>query len=132
MIRGVVARFERPLNIAAGNKERKSGEFRRRQDSDPGFGFEREGYDRISLRSAWRKRKITPIAPVSAECRVTAGGNGEPRTAGTAARVGAWCRRDRRVRVRTADPHRRTHSDGPRYTGNGRLCIERRQQGSVR
>src|SRR5260370_32180436 len=92
MIRVVLARFERPLNIAAGNKERKSGEFRRRQDSGPGFGFEREGYDRISLRSASRKRKITPIAPVSAECRVTAGGNREPRTAGPAAPVGRWCR----------------------------------------
>src|SRR5260370_35116724 len=93
MIRGVVARFERPLNIAAGNKERKSGEFRRRQDSGPGFGFEREGYDRISLRSASRKRKITPIAPVSAECRVTAGGNGEPRDAGQGGPGGGWGRR---------------------------------------
>src|SRR5260370_16814245 len=109
MIRVVLARFERPLNIAAGNKERKSGEFRRHQDSGPGFGFEREGYDRISLRSASRKRKITPIAPVSAECRVTAGGNGEPRTAGTAARVGRLFRRDPPRPLLPPNPHPTTH-----------------------
>src|SRR5882757_8827071 len=54
----------------------------------------------------------------------------EPRMDGTAARVVAWSRRDRRAR--SANPDRRTQSDGSRHTGNGRLCIERRQQGSVR
>src|SRR6478736_867255 len=50
---------------------------------------------------------------------------------GTAARVGAWSRRVRRARSANPD-RRRTQGDGSRHTGNGRLCIERRQQGGVR
>src|SRR4029077_11058779 len=81
--------------------------------------------DRISLRRASVRRKITPTAPISEEYRKTAGGNDGPRTDGAAARLGTWSRRDRRARARTANPDRRTQGDGPRYTGNGRLCIKR-------
>src|SRR5712672_3529974 len=72
------------------------------------------------------------MAPISGEYRKTGGGNDEPRTDVAAARVGTWSRRDRRARAWTANPDRRTQGDGPRHTGNGRLCIEREQQGSLR